>query len=126
MTGTWRRLFGDEGEELAAKHLQASGMKIIDWQWSVKGGEIDLVGQEGNEIVFIEVKSRRNREFGDPEEAVTPDKIRRILRAAHAYLQARHWEDRPWRLDVVAIEWRDGQEPAIRHLRAIDIPESLW
>ncbi|MBU0646532.1 YraN family protein [Patescibacteria group bacterium] len=123
---TWRRWFGDQGEKAAAQYLQSQGLKILDRQYGVRGGEIDLVAQDGEEIVFVEVKSRRDESFGFPEEAVTPAKIRKIRRAIQYYLQAKKQEDRPWRIDVVAIQFANGQEPKVHHVKAVDMPEGLW
>lgn len=123
---TWRRRFGDQGEKTAAKYLSDQGMKILDRQYGVRGGEIDLIAQDSEEIVFVEVKSRQDESFGYPEEAVTPEKIRKIMRAIQYYLSEKKWEDKNWRIDVVAIQFTDRGEPKVHHVKAVDMPEGLW
>lgn len=122
----FRRGLGDEGESLAAAHLSGLGMRLLAVQYRVPSGEIDLIVLDGDEVVFVEVKTRRSRDFGYPEEAVTAKKVRRILTAVHRFLSEKAWEDRPWRVDVVALTLAPGQDPEILHFPAIDIPESLW
>lgn len=98
----------------------------MDRQYGVRGGEIDLVAKDGEELVFVEVKSRQDAVFGHPEEAVTPEKIRRILRAIHFYLAEKKWEDRAWRIDVVALQFHEAGGLKVHHVRAVDMPEGLW
>jgi putative endonuclease len=95
---------GAHGEELAAKHLAASGYRLLDRNWRWRQGEIDLVVEKGGEIVFVEVKTRRSHAFGTPEEAVTRAKQRKLIRAAQAYLASRGRSDIRWRIDVIALD----------------------
>ncbi|MFA6522399.1 MAG: YraN family protein [Patescibacteria group bacterium] len=104
---TPRRVFGDRGELLAERELRKKGLQILERQYQTKGGEIDLIAKDGNEIVFVEVKTRQTHTFGYPEEAVTNRKIRALMRAVEFYLREHHLEETPWRMDVVAIEWGD-------------------
>lgn len=120
-----RRRFGNVGEELAASFLQSQGMTILASQYTKPFGEIDLVCQDVDEVVFVEVKSRTSATFGYPEDSVTPEKIRHILRVAQSYLQERRQADAHWRIDVVAIEF-DFEPPRLIHLKRIDIPERFW
>jgi len=92
------------GEAIAGRHLVQQGLRIRDRNWRVPEGELDLVVQDGETIVFVEVKARAGRAFGAPEEGVTPTKRRRIQRAAWAYLEAAGLLDAPWRIDVIAID----------------------
>ncbi len=116
-----RRTFGNVGELQAAEYLQSKGYKILHQQWKCPYGEIDLIAKDGQEIVFVEVKTRRAETSGYPEESVTEQKIRHLVSCAYNYLD-RHGEDVPWRIDVIAIEF-DQSSPKILHLQAIDIPE---
>jgi putative endonuclease len=120
-----RRIFGNEGEKLAATFLQSIGMILLESQYANRFGEIDLICLDGDEVVFVEVKSRHTMTFGYPEDSVTPEKIRRMLRVTQSYLESTKRVDSAWRLDVVAIEF-DFVPPKITHLKNIDIPESLW
>lgn len=113
-----RRIFGDSAEALAARHLAAQGMRIIEQQYRTTFGEIDLIAKDGDEIVFIEVKARRTGEYGYPEEAVTPSKLRKIAKAAFMFLRAHKWEDAVYRIDVIAIEFT-FDPPRLTHLRAV-------
>ena len=117
-----RRIFGDEGEQLAADFLRAKGYQIHESQYRTRFGEIDLICLDGDEIVFVEVKARHSAEYGFPEEAITPQKVRHITRTAEHFLSEHHVDDRPWRVDVVAIEY-DREPPRITHIDAIDMPD---
>lgn len=98
------RRFGDFGERVAAAHLEAKGYAILERNWSVREGEIDLIASRGSELIFVEVKSRRGRSMGLPEEAITGRKAAHLRAAAAAYLQA-HPESPPnQRIDAVVIE----------------------
>ncbi|MFA6130916.1 MAG: YraN family protein [Patescibacteria group bacterium] len=114
---TWRRIFGDAGERFAEKELIRKGYRILARQYRTPVGEIDLIARLGKEIIFVEVKTRRNHVFGYPEEAVTKKKVQSLLSAASSYLRKNHLEDAPWRLDVVAIEW--GPPVHFEHIEGI-------
>lgn len=117
-----RRAFGDAGENLAASFLARAGFSILDRQARTPFGEIDLVCEDGDELAFVEVKTRQSDEFGYPEESITPAKFRHMVASAEAFLAARGWENRLWRLDVVAIRVVPGTDPEIVHLKAVDTP----
>lgn len=99
-----RRLFGDASEQVAERYLVERGYKILDRQFLTRVGEIDLIAEVGDEIVFVEVKARKNDAFGYPEEAVTKRKLRKIAQAAELYLRHKNLTNRSFRVDVVAIE----------------------
>lgn len=94
---------GKTGESLAVAHLKARGYEILEQNYRAVRGEIDLVAQDGDCIVFVEVKTRRSLKFGLPQEAVTTQKQRQISKVALAYLQAKNRFDAPCRFDVIAI-----------------------
>jgi putative endonuclease len=119
-----RRRFGNRGEQLAAEFLESQGMEIIAAQYKKSFGEIDLIAQDGDEVVFVEVKARATSSYGYPEDAVSPKKVGHIVRVGQSFL-IQHQIEGPWRIDVLAIEY--GQSPPkITHLKNIDIPESFW
>lgn len=94
---------GQQWEDLAAKHLEKAGYRILERNFRAKGGEIDFVAEDGKTLCFIEVKGRSTPAFGAPAESVTAEKQRRIWTVAERYLQAKHV--RPaCRFDVVAID----------------------
>lgn len=101
---TARRLFGDASEQLAEQYLVERGYRILDRQFLTRMGEIDLVAEQGGEIVFVEVKARHTDEFGYPEAAVTKSKLRKIANTAELYLRIKQLTNKPFRIDVVAIE----------------------
>jgi len=101
---THQKRLGDWGETEARSYLEAKAYVFIERNFRVPEGEIDLVMQDGDIIVFIEVKTRTSDRFGAPEESVSGAKRKRILRAAWAFLQERERIDDSWRIDVVAIE----------------------
>ena len=106
---------GRAGEELAEGLLVDKGWRIVARNFRVRGGEVDLIGLDGDTVVFVEVKTRGPGSLGRPDEAVTPAKRARLVRAASAFLSGRGWWDRPCRFDVVAVTVRDGR-PSVRHL----------
>ena len=91
------------GEALAVAHLKARGYKILAQNYRAVRGEIDLVAQDDDCIVFVEVKTRRSLKFGLPQAAVTTHKQRQISKVALAYLQTHNLFDAPCRFDVIAI-----------------------
>lgn len=106
---------GPWGEQVAGRHLEAQGYRIVDRNWRHASGELDLVARDGDALVFVEVKARASGAFGSPEEAVTAEKQRRLQRAAWAYLEAHDVLEADWRIDVIAIERRDGQVARLDH-----------
>lgn len=109
---------GRFGEGLAAAHLQAAGMQVIERNWRCTAGELDIVARDGPGLVFCEVKTRRTAYFGEPIYAVTPDKARRIYRLARAWMAERGVYADDLRYDVVGvIVPRDGP-PVVDHVRA--------
>ncbi|MFA4845332.1 MAG: YraN family protein [Patescibacteria group bacterium] len=120
-----RRIFGNQGEDLVACFLTEKGFTILHRQYKNEYGEIDLICQQGSEIVFVEVKARHSADFVDPEDSVTVSKIGHIVRTADAYLDSAKLGDVPWRVDVVAVEYH-SVPPVITHIEDIDIPERFW
>jgi len=119
-----RRQFGNQGEACAANFLESKGYTILASQWRCPFGEIDLIAEQGSEIVFVEVKTRRDQSYGFPEESVTEKKIGHLVACAQAYLD-RIGKEVPWRIDVIAVEF-DHDKPVFFHVEAIDIPERFW
>jgi putative endonuclease len=101
--------------------LETHGYRVVARNWRCPYGEIDVIAEDGSELVFVEVKFRRGIRLGSPEEAITPAKRHKLLLAAQTYLADRSLEQRPYRFDVVAIELGPGgQVSAVRlHRRAV-------
>lgn len=102
-----RRLLGRWGENLAAAHLEALGHVIVERNWRCREGEIDLVTRDGETLVFVEVKTRRGRAFGAPEEALTPRKADKLLQLGRQYVYEHVLDETNWRIDLVAVELDD-------------------
>ena len=98
-----RKELGAWGESVAADYLQTHGYEIVARNWRCQQGEIDLVARVGDEYAFVEVKTRRGRGAGLPEEALTPHKSRQLLRLGELYT-AEHDLDVGWRVDLIAVE----------------------
>lgn len=111
-----RRALGADGETRAAAYLAASGYRILDRNVRVDRVEIDLVAARGALLVFVEVKTRRSRAAGAPEEAVDFRKRERLVRGALAWIAARGWRARRVRFDVIACEWHATGAWSLRHL----------
>ena len=115
MRALWNRFLGDRGERAAAHYLRHQGFRILLRGYRTARGEIDLIARDGDVLVFVEVKTRRQ---GEPAEAVTAEKQRRLTLAALRFLKEHGLLEQRCRFDVVAIVWPDGRRsPAIEHCR---------
>ena len=104
MSPTAKRRLGDRGEERARRHLESKGYAFVTANWRCAVGELDLVMRDGDEIVFVEVKTRRSEAMGRAEEAIAPAQARRLLSAGEWFLADRpDLADAIWRIDLVAI-----------------------
>lgn len=99
-----REEVASRGEGLARRHLEGLGYRIHAHNWRCREGEIDLVAEDGETLVFVEVKTRTGRQFGPPEESITRAKRRHLQQAALAYLEAHNLSDTSWRIDVIAVD----------------------
>jgi putative endonuclease len=95
---------GNFGERVAASHLEAKGYTILERNWSVREGEIDLIASRGPELIFVEVRSRQGRSMGTPEESITGRRAAHVRAAAEAYLQLHPDAPPNQRVDVIALE----------------------
>jgi putative endonuclease len=113
-----RGLLGRQGEKRAASFLKKNGIRVLARGVANQFGEIDLVGLDGDTIVFVEVRTRRSLDAGHPAESVTAEKQGRLTRAALAFLKQNRLLDRRSRFDVVAILWPEGaKSPQIEHYK---------
>ena len=94
---------GNNGEDIACEYLEKNGYEIIERNFECKIGEIDIIVKDKNEIVFIEVKTRKIFEYGDPAEAIDSYKKRHIYRTAEYYLLINNMLDAFVRIDVIEI-----------------------
>lgn len=94
---------GKKGENLAKEYLIRKNCTILFMNWRHKRSEIDIIAQDGKMIVFVEVKSRKSNQFGNPEEFVTKHKMKKMHEAAEAYIVQFDWQGE-LRFDIIAIE----------------------
>lgn len=108
---------GRYGEDVAARHLEAAGLSIVERNWRCRDGEIDIVARQGRVLVFCEVKTRSGSAFGLPAEAVTRVKAARIRRLAGRYLAERRPPYGELRFDVVSVTRSPRGAAAVEHLQ---------
>ena len=113
-----RQSLGQQAELAAAIFLVDGGLTIIERNWRCRWGEIDLIAREGDEIVFVEVRSRRGAT--DPAESITSRKQERLRRTAYSYCEKKAYPDETlWRIDVVLVQLNGrGEVVQISHLRS--------
>ena len=98
-----RQALGRAGEELAAHWYEANGYEVLERNWRVREGELDLVVRRARTIVFCEVKTRTSTAFGHPVEAITHDKRHRIRQLAAQWLQTSPVRPSSIRFDVACV-----------------------
>ena len=108
---------GTEWEQKVCRYLKDKGYFIVDVNFACACGEIDIIAAQRQTLVFIEVKSRHNRRYGEPVEAVNPAKQRHIRIGAKAYVMKRRIENRRIRFDVVEVIVSPAGETRFRHTR---------
>lgn len=108
---------GRFGEDVAARHLEQAGLRIVERNWRCREGEIDIIATDGPILVFCEVKTRSGSGFGRPEEAVGRTKAARIRRLAVRWLEERRPEYADLRFDVVAVERSRSAPLRVDHTR---------
>ncbi len=119
--------FGRRGERAAANYLRRRGYRIVARSSRNLAGELDLVTVDKRTVVFVEVKARTSHQSGHPVEAITPEKERRLTRAALAFLRQHGLLDHPARFDVIAVTWPgDTQPPQIEHFINAFEPVGKW
>jgi len=117
---------GRQGEQLAAQFLHAQHYVIVARNYRCTFGEVDLIVQDRETLVFVEVRTQSGPTFGDPLESVTLRKQRQIAKVATHYTLRHHIDNRPLRFDVIGIRWECG-EPRISHVKgAFDTPARSW
>lgn len=111
--------FGNEGEEIAAGYLKSLGYEIIERNYRFHKGEIDIVAKDNgtNYLVFVEVKSRKSLEYGEPEYAITPAKAKQLKKMANYYLLENHVKNIDCRLDVITVLFTSTNSPLINHYK---------
>lgn len=111
---------GKWGEDLAADYLQRKGYTIIERDWKSGKRDLDIIAQDGNVIVFVEVKTRRNRLFGEPEESVDYHKLQNLRQAISHYVKFKHIRQEI-RFDIISIVGTVGTDPDIQHIQDVTL-----
>lgn len=119
-------LVGQHGETVAAKFLLDKNFHLVDRNFRCRGGEIDIICQKGDSLVFVEVKARIGEIRGKPYEAVTRGKLHRLMRAVNYYLLQNKTHPARLRVDVVSIIFRpDLAVHTIKHFENVEIPQKF-
>ena len=108
----WRRLFGRAAEDAAAELLRRRGLRVLARNWRSGPLELDLVCEDGDTLVFVEVRARDTAGMVSPLESLTSAKRRALCKAARRYLEVTDGWARPCRFDVVAVLGGQGGAPA--------------
>ena len=112
-----RKNLGARGERAALRELRRCGMRLRTRNWRSRSGEVDLVMQEKDTIVFVEVRSRASEVPEQPMELLGARKQQRMVRVAEEYLYRYKLLDRPWRIDCVFVTFNDRGAPAFEHVQ---------
>jgi putative endonuclease len=112
-----KKALGARGEQAALRYLKRGGMRLRKRNWRSPSGEVDLVMQEGETIVFVEVRTRSSDPPEHPMETINVPKSRRMVRVAEDYVYRYKLQDRPWRIDCVFVTFDTRGEPVFEHVR---------
>jgi putative endonuclease len=112
---------GQQGEQMIESYLTEKGYRILERNYRKKTGEIDLIAKSPgeDEIIFIEVKTRKTGTYGRPEEAVDQRKLKKIEKTALFWLNENRKIDVLWRIDILSLELHD--ETKITHLKNVSL-----
>lgn len=111
--------FGAFGEQLAEKYLIGKNYYILARNYHSRFGEIDLIASDGQSIVFVEVKTRTQHQFGTPLEAITRHKLSKIVKTSQFYLSQRNLHNQPYRFDAIEVILNSSEKPIVNHLMNI-------
>jgi putative endonuclease len=115
---------GKKAESLAEAFFREKGYQILERNYRVRCGEIDLILEDHARLVFVEVKCRTSSKYGLPQESITYHKKRHIIRVAKCYLQKKGNIEKEIRFDVLAIRFHNSKNPVIEHIPwAFDLEE---
>ena len=109
---------GDFGEDAACRYLESKNMTVLKRNYHERGGEIDIIAKDGDAIVFVEVKTRISRAYGEPSEFVDYRKQEKIMKTAVSYLGT---DDIDMRFDVVEVLYsKTGENLAVTEINHIE------
>lgn len=106
------------GEQAAAQYLREQNYKIVATNFSTRAGEVDIIAAKGDTRVFVEVKTRQSIAYGQPSQAVTKSKQKRIIKASLAYIQKYQLNDISMRFDIIEVLYTHHiqQDARINHI----------
>lgn len=104
------RAIGNKAEDLACDFLKKKGYKILERNFLIRGGEIDIIAKDNEFLVFVEVKARYSHRFGLPEESITYGKIKFLKKTALFYLLRINWGEKPYRFDLVTLDFSASKD----------------
>ena len=110
---------GRVGEDIAAKYLTAHGYRVIARNFKARYGELDIVAIKDKILVFVEVKTRLDSTYGTPEEAVTPRKLREIIKTSQYFKMKHPALPEAMRVDVIAIQLASSGGFSVRHIENV-------
>lgn len=116
--------FGKKGEAIAVSFLKNKGYTILKRNWQIDKAEVDIIAEIDDTIVFVEVKARHGKSFGNPEDAVSPAKQTLLLEAADDYMNL-YDKDNELRFDIISITF-DGNREEILHIEDAILPFDDW
>lgn len=111
---------GKWGEDMAEVYLRNNGYIILERDWHSGHRDIDIIAIEGCDVVFVEVKTRRNNDFIEPEQNVNYKKLQNLRLAINHYVKYRHI-DKHLRFDIITIIGNIGSIPEINHIKEVPI-----
>ena len=120
-----KRQVGGRGEDIAEKFLKKNGLKILHRNYRAGRVEFDIIAREDNSLVFVEVKTSRTDEYGDPAGWITTGKRKHMIRAARMLMQKREYSGYPVRFDVVTVKL-NNDDVEIEHFRDAFSTEDLY
>lgn len=111
--------YGKLGEDMAEKYLLSQKYTILSRNYHSRFGEIDIIANDKGSIVFIEVKTRTQSKFGSPLEAITKNKLFKMVKTSQFYLSANNLHGKFYRYDAVEVIFNNAEKPTINHLQNI-------
>jgi putative endonuclease len=121
----YRKQVGNKGESLAEDYIKRKGYKIIQRNYRCRLGEIDIIAKDDDTIVFIEVRTKQNENFGSPQDSVTSTKINKISKTALRFIQEKNLSGYSYRFDFIAITFSQGK-PNIEHIENAFMPSGRY
>ena len=112
-----KKELGAKGEEIAVRYLKSRGYRILERNYRIRLGEIDIIAEQGADLVFIEVKTRSDTLFGSPFDSVTVPKQRQLSKVALEYISKHGCHNRPARFDVVGVQLKEVHAPQLQDVK---------